>query len=892
MKEEKRTQGKGILKRMGLGLAQHLAAALLMVLLAWLLFHSFLTVNSMNGPKTYYLEVRDQGLEFEDSAVFQELYQTAVSDIIQLVMIRDQLETDGVLNLAKAIDVTDFLRRFGTEGKDYGNATALYELEELIKWGRYGVEYKARSMSMSDFVNYYQDACRPENFALDGFGGLYFKGYFAAPQESEEPLQLLEDQDSAAVEEKMKEYTRQQLEDMAFSYILGKAGKGISVSREDDGSLTVIVDILTCRYQTVDKKAQLFELAGDWIEFLQLQRNVEETISMLLGGYELYQNCISLYEDSRSNLKYVVRMRTRQGEMETFSNISVPAEMDDESLTEYFSDYRRYLIYYPDNLEFMGNTDLTEGDIYEYMREAQYPYPDDVYLWIGVDTACAATGDAFYYAGQMFDRIMPKFTWVLVAMALLLLFWLGLMVYLGITTVLGDGQEEPRADLLPYDRLWTEGALVLIACAGYGTYRGFLFLEKIAQGVYRTHMETMGESLEGVALQYGSFALFGFFTSLSAGIIVLSLIRRIKAGNLYRDSLLHFLLKKAGRLLSMIFHHQNAVINILLPYHIFLLLNLFAGIGTYLLRKQTLWMAVVLVGILAFDAFVGILLFVNSAEQSDIVEGMNRIRSGEVDYKLETEHLHGSNRELADAVNHIGQGIHNAVKTSMKDERLKTDLITNVSHDIKTPLTSIINYVDLLKRQNITQEPAKGYIEILDSKAQRLKDLTDDLVEASKISSGNIVLKLEKLNLGELLKQTIGEFSEKLEAKGLTIVAEIGENPGEIWADSRRMWRVMENLFYNICKYAMEGTRVYAELTVEGERVELWLKNISQAQMNIHAEELTERFIRGDSARATEGSGLGLFIAKSLTNAQDGFFEIDLDGDLFKVHLSFPLYHE
>ena len=261
-----------------------------------------------------------------------------------------------------------------------------------------------------------------------------------------------------------------------------------------------------------------------------------------------------------------------------------------------------------------------------------------------------------------------------------------------------------------------------------------------------------------------------------------------------------------------------------------------------------------------------------------------------MDYKLDTEALHGDNREMADAVNNIGEGIRKAVSTSMKDEQMKSDLITNVSHDIKTPLTSIINYVDLLKRLKITEEPAQSYIAVLDGKSQRLKQLTDDLVEASKISSGNIVLNLEPLNLTELLNQAVGEFSDRLEEKKLQIIFDGSDQPGMIYADSRRMWRIIENLFQNICKYALEGTRVYLEMQVEGGRVIASLKNISDRPMNLKGEELSERFIRGDASRTTEGSGLGLYIAKNLTQAQHGEFQIRLDGDLFKILLDFPEY--
>lgn len=225
-------------------------------------------------------------------------------------------------------------------------------------------------------------------------------------------------------------------------------------------------------------------------------------------------------------------------------------------------------------------------------------------------------------------------------------------------------------------------------------------------------------------------------------------------------------------------------------------------------------------------------------------------------------------------------------------DQIRFHLLTNVSHDIKTPLTSIINYVDLLKRLKITEEPARSYIEVLDSKSQRLKQLTDDLVEASKISSGNIVLNLEQLNLTELLNQAVGEFSDRMEEKKLQVIFDGNDVAGLIYADSRRMWRIIENLFQNICKYALEGTRVYLEMLVKDGRVIASVKNISDRPMNLKGDELSERFIRGDASRTTEGSGLGLYIAKNLTKAQHGEFQIQLDGDLFKIILDFPEYHK
>ena len=218
---------------------------------------------------------------------------------------------------------------------------------------------------------------------------------------------------------------------------------------------------------------------------------------------------------------------------------------------------------------------------------------------------------------------------------------------------------------------------------------------------------------------------------------------------------------------------------------------------------------------------------------------------------------------------------------------MKTELITNVSHDIKTPLTSIINYVDLLKKEDIQNEKAKEYLDILEQKSQRLKRLTEDLIEASKASSGNIKLDMKKINVNELIKQISGEFEDKFKNKNLDLNIEMPKEDVFILADSRYLYRVMENMYTNIEKYAMENSRVYVDLLEENKKVKIEIKNISKEKLNISANELMERFVRGESSRNTEGSGLGLSIAQSLTKLQKGEFGIYLDGDLFKVIISF-----
>ena len=269
------------------------------------------------------------------------------------------------------------------------------------------------------------------------------------------------------------------------------------------------------------------------------------------------------------------------------------------------------------------------------------------------------------------------------------------------------------------------------------------------------------------------------------------------------------------------------------------------------------------------------------------MDGLKKISDGELQYKIKTDTLTGKQKVMAEYINNIGSGLDAAVENSLKKERMQTELITNVSHDLKTPLTSIINYVDLMNRENPTDPKIQEYLRILDEKSQRLKVLTEDVVEASKASTGNIKLEMNDIDFVEMVQQVIGEFEEKFKEKNLTMMVHFTDEPSIIYADGQRMWRVLENVFGNVVKYAMEGTRVYAEISNRNKKVTFSLKNISAQPLNISADELTERFIRGDVARNTEGSGLGLSIAKSLTELQGGEFKLYLDGDLFKVMITF-----
>ena len=388
---------------------------------------------------------------------------------------------------------------------------------------------------------------------------------------------------------------------------------------------------------------------------------------------------------------------------------------------------------------------------------------------------------------------------------------------------------------------------------------------------------TESSGIEGYVL-----ALVASAEVICAGVFLvtyLSLVRRWKTHNLWHSSLCYTIVRSCKQVYMARMTSGRMILAFIgLVLGNYLLVALFDGFGF-------------LLALLA-DGVVLLYLIRENAGRQVIFDGLARIASGQLDYKIDEKDLTGDNRRMAEAVNHVGDGLQNAVKETLKSERLKADLITNVSHDIKTPLTSIINYVDLLKREDIQDPKIQGYIEVLDNKSKRLKQLTEDLVEASKISSGNVVLDMKPIRFGELIWQTNGEFEEKFAAKGLDLICKVDEGPLVIMADGRRMWRVVENLYNNIAKYAMPNTRVYVEARKIGCRIVLDVKNISEHPLNIKAEELTERFIRGDVSRSTEGSGLGLSIAQNLVKLQGGTFDIYLDGDLFKVTITFGAVEE
>ena len=266
-------------------------------------------------------------------------------------------------------------------------------------------------------------------------------------------------------------------------------------------------------------------------------------------------------------------------------------------------------------------------------------------------------------------------------------------------------------------------------------------------------------------------------------------------------------------------------------------------------------------------------------------DGARKMSEGNLEEKIESKHLYGCFGEFAGHLNALGDACTKAAREQLKSERMKTELITNVSHDIKTPLTSIINYVDLLRRTGDEQQ-RREYLEFLDRQSQQLKKLIEDLMEMSRASSGNVAVEITPTDVCEAVNQALGEFSDHLDRCGLTVMAKLSQEGCMASCDGRHLWRVLSNCLSNVVKYALPGTRVYVDVAKVGQRVEISIKNISAQMLNITAGELMERFVRGDASRNTEGNGLGLNIAKSLMELQGGRLELSVDGDLFKVVLT------
>ena len=578
------------------------------------------------------------------------------------------------------------------------------------------------------------------------------------------------------------------------------------------------------------------------------------------------------YTEGSTNLTYLFADKETQTIYTNKKAYSSYAQLE-QNLEKIFKE-KAYAVVYPELSECVTNIPGADLQVWNHTIDQSFDTKDFVFA-VSVDTkfsvADSMADEAENY--ETYSKLMfPMLAGAIFGSVL----WLIGMVWLTVTA--GRKPKDEEIHLNGFDRWYTEiaaGAVIGIWLAG-----------TIISGTLIAN-SSLGYS-HAVVTVIVTCLICGTYTMAWFLIGYLSLVRRIKAGTLWKNSLIRTVLKWIGKCSGKLSDFARAFsrntaekIKVLLVGGAFLFLQFliigcgFTGAGVFLII------------LLIVDA-AAVIFIIRKADGLDLImDGLKKISDGELQYKIKTDTLTGKQKVMAEYINNIGGGLDAAVENSLKKERMQTELITNVSHDLKTPLTSIINYVDLMKRENPTDPKVQEYLRVLDEKSQRLKVLTEDVVEASKASTGNIKLDMNDIDFIEMVQQVIGEFEEKFQEKNLTMMVHFTDEPSVIYADGQRMWRVLENVFGNVVKYAMEGTRVYAEISNQNKKVIFSLKNISAQPLNFSADELTERFIRGDVARNTEGSGLGLSIAKSLTELQGGEFKLHLDGDLFKVMITF-----
>ena len=580
------------------------------------------------------------------------------------------------------------------------------------------------------------------------------------------------------------------------------------------------------------------------------------------------------YTEGSTNLTYLFADKETQTIYTNKKAYSSYAQLE-QNLEKIFKE-KAYAVVYPELSECVTNIPDVDLQVWNHTIAQSFDTKDFIFA-VSVDTKFSVA-DSMADEAENYETYSKLMFPMLAGAVFGSVLWLIGMVWLTVTA--GRKPEDEEIHLNGFDRWYTEiaaGAVIGIWLAG-----------TIILGTLIAN-SSLGYSYAVVTVIV-TCLICGTYTMAWFLIGYLSLVRRIKAGTLWKNSLIREVLKWIGKCSGKLAGFARAFsrntaekIKVLLVGGAFLFLQfliigcVFSGAGVFLLALMAVDVAVMIFAIRKADGL------------DLIMDGLKKISDGELQYKIKTDTLTGKQKVMAEYINNIGSGLDAAVENSLKKERMQTELITNVSHDLKTPLTSIINYVDLMKRENPTDPKIQEYLRILDEKSQRLKVLTEDVVEASKASTGNITLEMTELNFVELINQVIGEFEEKFEERNLKMVVHFDEEEAIICADGRRLWRVLENVFGNVSKYAMENTRVYVDVKVDRPNVQLSLKNISAQPLNISAEELTERFIRGDVSRNTEGSGLGLSIAKDLVQLQGGEFKLYLDGDLFKVTIEFKM---
>lgn len=821
---------------------------------------------------------------FEESQEFNYMVENYMDDVLTQIRLENLFETDGMMNRNKEIDVMEYSKNDTANGENVSGIA--YSLEELINWGE-------------DF-----DSAESDNYAKnsvivcqkpEGTYEYYYTSDFMTRVESgvfDIIMQDGSDVDGFLQELQNGKYTSSgfynfDIVDMEGNILYTDCwnfGSALIEKYAPQGAENLL--------QVVNNSPRLNG------KLSVIYDDLAYTLGNIYSDYQNYQMGFEHLEEGNTNFTYIYANNDTKKVVTNKTSYENYAELEKNVQNLISEKDVKYMVIYPKLKDFNSNMNVSKSDKWEKLRSYSSEKKWNSVFAVAVDTTYTIQ-DQFYQNKVAYDNNIPHFkgtTWLLV---LSIILFLGATIWL--TLEAGRTAEDEELHLNGFDHWKTEIAAVLIVLIWIvGSYIGIHFWNgniytmindiptylkdggTYFEYYYARGMDVssayMSASLYLPSLSIAELAEIYFYGVFTLGCFFMgyvSLIKRIKGRNLWKNSLLRVIV----RFIYKIYDNRKKTTKTVL-----LLCGFFLVQGIAVLFRNGVTMLLVLladVGVF-YVVLNGLLL------KEKLKKGIEEIALGNMEYQIPLQGLRGENLKLAEMINGIANGFHMAVEEAMKNERLKTDLITNVSHDIKTPLTSIINYVAILKQSDIADPKIQGYLDILEAKAQRLKTLTEDVVEASKVSSGNISLEYMDVDLVEMIQQTEGEMAEKFEARNLKMIVNLPAEPAVVHVDGRRMWRVLENIFGNAAKYAMPGTRVYADLKLEEDTVDLSLKNVSEHQLNISADELTERFIRGDLSRSSEGSGLGLSIAQSLTTMQGGTFNLYLDGDLFRVNIRFP----
>lgn len=579
---------------------------------------------------------------------------------------------------------------------------------------------------------------------------------------------------------------------------------------------------------TIPKEKEYIETDFFQNDFQEAIQRIESSVSWGIFENNIYEAEFNQYNRDRTNIEYILDIEQTNGKSMVLSNIM------DEDLNEVMKLFEGSTVYYRCSLNEWPVTSEKNLKYYKFKANQEIFKKLDVYIRINeIDV-----DDYIFKAKTQYEDFANNYTKYLVTCGILAIAFIIILIDVS-KHVNNTKANRFLSNLYIEQFILTLGGVV---------YIGVNILNKLSLII--THSKTI--VLLAYIMSYIIFAETYFYA-----------IRK-------KENKKGFLFPK---IIKNIKSTYQPVLEYLLICICYLVIIIFFDGFDYVSYASEIYVIIVWIYTMV------LLNELNFRTQIyEITKQVEMMRKGNMNVSIKC--TNSELEELGENINHLKQGMEKAVNESIKAERLKTDLITNVSHDLKTPLTSIINYTDLLKKEKIENENAKKYIDILEKKSKKLKILTEDLIEVSKISSGNETVALEKIDFKELVLQANGEFAEKFEEKNLEVISNLPKEAVIVDLDGKKMWRVLENLYQNVYKYSLENTRVYVDLIVN-DHIVFTIKNISKEKLNIPPDELMERFIRGDSSRHTGGNGLGLSIAKDLSKLNGGTLSIQIDGDLF-----------